>query len=327
MFRRPAILMLLLGSGCVRDALSECPAPPISLQGNFTLKVDDLVTGSDLTSTGAVRDATLMFFDAAGAFVGRMDVAGSDIGRPLELPFVATGMLQVSAWGNLNQNIGFKEESASGHTVRSEFLALKENTEYADNWYSPGDLYFGLDTLYMGADADRTVHITQKTARMAVTVRGLAVGESADEYYFSMCEQNDGFLFDGTPLRTNEWCKIREKGVFTAAGEFATAQPYYVIPSIDPADVSACNAGVCLYKVGAGEASRADLTSDQAGYITADGDLNVTGKARLDADGDHLALAPGQTTNVLISFDASGDLQVDIRTTAWDEVYRWSDWK
>lgn len=322
-------------SACVREReWADCPPPVVEpTSERLVVNVRDLASGGDLTHADTVQDAVLMVFDEDGTFLYRIEMPARSFGKELELPSelvtrAAGRRLTVSAWGNLAENMtAFDEQSGVGHTLSSQFLALNVNTEYPDNWYSPGDVFFGLATIDLEARDLHPVEITQKTARMAVTVRGLPAGESADDYYLSMCEQNDGFTFSGTPLRTTEWCKIRERGVFTTSGDFTTAEPYYVIPSVDPTDASGCNAGVCLYKVGAGDpAQTRALTSDQAGYVTEDGDLNVSGKARVDVEGNHLALSAGLTTNVLISFTSTGDIEVSIRMTDWDEVYDWHTW-
>jgi len=342
-----AVALSALMAGCVAESYENCPPEETK---RFEVGIRDLVTGQDITATADVSDVVLMLFDSLGGYVTRIDVDAHNIGRELDFPPALNERtpgerLTVSAWGNLETNMTFSEEVGTGHTLDQQFLALKANTEYRDNWHSPGNMFFGLDTLTVGAEGVQRVELTQKTARMAVSVRGLPAGTSADDYYFSMCEQNDGFTFDGTPLRTYEWCKIRENGVFTSSGDFTTAEPYYVIPSVDPYDVSACNAGVCLYKVGGGLETRGSdagttdagchpqgrgvtraLTSDQAGYVTEDGDLNITGKAVVDLDGNHLALHQGQTTNVLITFALSGEIEIRVRMTAWDELYQWSNW-
>lgn len=336
-----AVAALLL-QGCIMD--NECPSVQESAAEVISVRLVDLLSGDDITATGAVDDVVLLFFDANDTYLARLNVQHEQLGTEIELPseLVAraqtrgTGStLQVSAWGNLEANM-FQEEVVAGHTLGSHFLTLKSNTEYIDNWYNPGAMFFGLTTITLGQGKVHTVPLSQKTARLAVTVRGLSKAK-ADDYYFSMCEQNDGFNFDGTPLRINQWCKIREQGVFNAAGDFTTVEPYYVIPSTDPNDVTACNAGVCLYKVGGGLASmrahghsltREDepLTSDQAGYVTVDGDMNITGKAKVDVDGNHLALSAGQTTNVLITVLSTGDIAVEVVMTPWDEVHSWRTW-
>jgi hypothetical protein len=346
-------------AACMREDTSDCP--PEAAREVLVVRAVDQSTGADITASGSVRDAVLMVFGEDDRFVARIDLTGEQLGRQIALPAellarTAGERLRVSAWGNIESNIAFQEGIGTGHKITDQFLGLRENHEHPDNWYNPGDVYFGLDTLTLGGDdratratddTARVVHaitVTQKTARMAVSVRGLPAGARASDYYFSMCEQNDGFTFDGTPLRNNRWCKIREDGVFNEWGDFVTDEPYYVIHSVDPTDASGCAAGVCLYKVGGGPGARAEgpvpaschgtptggatraLTSDMAGYVTADGDMNMTGKAKMDVAGNHLALVQGRTTNVLINFTSPGVIELHVEMTDWNETYQWRTW-
>ena len=329
-------------TGCVAEDLSNCPpeTPPATrTEEVLVVRVTDILSGADLTDTGRVIDASLMVFDADRNFVERVDIDGAAIGTELEIPVsVATraagSEFYISAWGNILGNIDIQEQVSVGAPLSSQFLRLKPSLTYSDNMTCPGEMFFGLKKITLGqgdttratatGDTIKIVHIvpiTQRTARMAITVRGLPADATAEQYYFSLCEQNDGFTFEGTPMQNDMMCKIREQGVFNAAHEYVSPEPYWVIPSIDPENPHGCNAGVCLYKVGGGTRG-----SDEAGYINADGDMNITGKATMDTAGNHIALYAGQTTNVLFEFSPTGDFEVTVKYTPWNEVYQWSNW-
>ena len=332
-------------TGCVAEDMSNCPpvTPPATpTQEVLVVRVTDILSGADLTDTGRVIDASLMIFDADRNFVERVEITGEQLGTELEIPVsVATraaaasaGEFYVSAWGNIAGNIDRQEQVSAGAPISSQFLRLKPSLTYSDNMTCPGEMFFGLKKITLGqgdttratatGDTIKIVHIvpiTQRTARMAITVRGLPADATAEQYYFSLCEQNDGFTFEGTPMQNDMMCKIREQGVFNAAHEYVSPEPYWVIPSIDPENPHGCNAGVCLYKVGGGTRG-----SDEAGYINADGDMNITGKATMDTAGNHIALYAGQTTNVLFEFSPTGDFEVTVKYTPWNEVYQWSNW-
>lgn len=302
----------------------------------IAVRVVDVVSGEDITDSGSVTDVSLMVFDANEKFVTRIDIPREQLGYATEIPGAAItrsgpgGVLYISAWGNIAGAINEIGTGAEG--VSGQFIHLKASDDHINNWESPGDLFFGFEKITLGQGNARangkSVHVVpimQKTARIAVTARGLPQGSADEDFFFSLCEQNDGLTFDGTPLQTIEVCKIRKHGVFLANGDYVLPDPINLIPSIDPHDAGGCKGGTCVYQVGGG-LPKTRVEGDSKGDVNEEGDVNFSGKATTDSDGNHIAFNAGQTTNVLFEFSETGDVTVTVAITAWDEVYQWGQW-
>lgn len=336
----------LLSGGCVREDLSDCRPAPFVMGERLMVRAIDLVSGSDLTQSGAVNDLSLLFFDDSQTLVARVDMPADSLGREIDIPSAALtraskgSTLHISAWGNIGGETIVQNEHLQGAAMGSEFLNLNAHDVHSEFWWrSPGDMFFGLSTIALGeggetrADGTRVheVRISQKNARVAVTARGLPAGASADDFFFSLCEQNDCYSFDGTPMMVGHMTKIREEGAFMPNGDFVSLTPFFIIPSIDPTDVGGCVSGVCVYQTRQaaanaveGQTRRTRAEGDTKGDIDGEGNVNFSGKATEDVDGNHLAFYAGQTTNVLFEFASDGQVEIHVAITAWNEVYQWS---
>lgn len=353
------LLIAALMSGCVRERPeSFCPLPagdgePESGVEAIEIEARDILSGTDLTPSGRLDHASLLVFDADERFVRRIDVTAEELARRVPIPVSELGIgtaqggtFHIAAWGNIDGKVDLTNIE-QGHAMERQFVSLMTDHSNGHTMVSPGEIFFGRTTVTIGEGDSRTsdeharasdnsrihtVSMTQHNARMFVTVRGLPADARAEDYFLSLCEQNDGFTCGGVPVKTSEACMIRQSGVFNAAHDFVSTEAYWVIPSVDPLDAAGCLAGVCLYKVGAGNAAtqagsaaktRA-VDSGVAGYVNPEGDINLTGKALVDTDGDHIALKAGLTTNILLTFGASGSITMDMELTPWDQIHQWT---
>jgi hypothetical protein len=320
------VLMTALG-GCVKEDLSNCTPPvtppPVVREEVLRVRAIDILSGADISQTRPVLNAHLYVFDDSGNFATQVDVRGAQLGDEVEIPIKLTSRaigdtFHISAWGNILSTMDAQVVDGS-HNLSSVFLDLSTDADEDEYAELPGDVFFGFKTITIGREDTRaddkivhTVDITQKTARLHIVVQGMPADTSADDYYFTLGRVCDGFDFHGNPVNDDNR-RIKQVGVFNAAHEYVSPQPYYMIPSIDPENIDETTATtVRLWKVGA-DPDGAD-------------DIDLTGRVNTDRDGDYIGLTAGQTTNVLIIFTPTGDIEVRLEVTPWNEVYQWSTW-
>jgi hypothetical protein len=324
-----AALFMSALTGCIKEDMSNCPPPepppPVVREEVLRVRAVDLVSGADISESGTVVNASLYVFDQNENFITHMNVQGAQLGDELEIPIslstrAAGDVLHLSAWGNIGNNIEIEGTVDYTDNLNSVFLDLATSTIDGDYAAQPGNLFFGFKTITLGqedtrADNDKIVHtvdITQKAARLHIVVRGLPAEADADDYYFTLGRVSDGFDFRGNPVNDDNR-RIKATAVFNDAHELVSPQPYYLLPSIDPDNADATTAEtIRLWMVG----------DDPDG----NDDVDLTGRVNTDSQGNYIGLTAGETTNVLIVFTPTGDIEVRIRVTPWNEVYQWSEW-
>lgn len=113
------------------------------------VKVEDIVTGQDMTVTGEVEDVKLFIFDEMENFMasygmnaeliaGRQPVALKDCGK--------TGF-KISAWGNLGEKISISDMTNES-ILRESKVTLLRNKENNGYDISPEDFFSGIRRYY-----------------------------------------------------------------------------------------------------------------------------------------------------------------------------------
>jgi hypothetical protein len=300
----------------------------------LNLRATDIDSGDDVTDdTERVSDVTLYLFDQEGSLFQVVTVRGEE--RDVDIPIILPGRMtravgqqdiRVSAWGNTGNFVQIL--GPIGLDIDTKFLGLEQDDyddgdgDEDDNYMlSPGETFFGFQTVTIGgedaatrADADgkvrHSIEMTQKNARLVVTVRGLPEGED-DEYYFRFGGQNEGYDFEGDASEARYY--IKEAGSFKG-GDFVSDGGLSLVHDPDPDTVDETNCTtIQLYK-------------DMNEAVTGLDSEAVTGIVDRDSSGEYIALHSGMTTNVLIELGAMVDVAVSIEVTDWDEVYQWSTW-
>ncbi|MCC8018319.1 MAG: FimB/Mfa2 family fimbrial subunit [Rikenellaceae bacterium] len=293
------VAVAVLGS-CIKDDREDCYDPAEFL---LYIKAVDTATGQDITSGGDAGEVMVALFDSLGRFVASRVLAADEVTarRPWTITDFDMAGKQVSAWGALGEDV----EQSPPATVQGGFIRLPVDDE---GWSAPpGDLFFGLDTIPSTAQerGRGEVVVTQKNAKLHVTVRGLR--DSDDERYYFVYETPDsGYDFSGRPEGGR--CRIRQAGRFNGDRELVSAVPCLLIHSTDPDNA------------GPGEGAVVRLMERAP-----DGDLELAVAQRTETGG-YIALYPGRTTNVLIDLSGSASATVRVEVTGWNETFLWSEW-
>ncbi len=287
-------------SSCIKDDRDGCYDP-----GEFRLyvKAVDSASGQDITPGGEAGEVMVALYDSLGRFVASRVLPADDVSarRPWTITdFDMTG-IEVSAWGAVGQEV----EPSPPVTAGSGFYRLPVDGE---GWSAPpGDFFFGLDTLRppVPTRGSGEVVITQKNAKLYVTVRGLDYPDDG-RYYFVLETPRNGYDISGRPDGGS--CRIRQAGRFNGDRELVSPAPCLLIHSADPANT------------GPGEGAVVRLFERAP-----DGDRELAVADRADTGG-YIALYPGRTTNVLIDLTGSASASVRVEVTGWQEIFLWSDW-
>lgn len=250
----------------------------------------------------ALNGATLFLFNGNGAYLSSTELSAEDIAanKPVSVSYNRTNIPRAVVWANPGGATLVSRPSA-GDVMENLFVSMAGD---AGGYTLPADnLFFGSKRL-SGAPVE-TVVINPKTGRITIAVRGLPSGDLSDQYYFTVASPYDSYDFPGQPLSGEAILNL--PGTFQ--GQYlATPQAYHMFhfPSSGSGGESLT---VSLYKTGAG--------SDEAELLAEAGE---------DADGEPLVITRERTTNVLIAFTGTGEIEVRVAVTGWGEIYQWDDW-
>ncbi len=315
----PVVVALVAGVvGCIREDRSGCPS---DVEEFVHLRVIDIDSGVDITGMNRVDDVSLFVFDGERRLIERIDVAGGHIEDEIRIPLpgYADTEFYVSAWGNISDRIAVADAAPGDDAGLTAFTLLDaggvgEVGGVGGLKRSTGEMFFGLQRIYINAQFSRTeerhedIDITQINAGLSITVRGLSADTDPGAFYFRLRGQNSGYDFWGNPQEDDR--EIYEGGTFNADGEFVSAQPIYLIHSVDPDDIDAGNCmSLHLYKRG----------------VAPEEDEDLTGEIRKDREEQYIPLARGNTTHILIDL-TDAKVEVRVAVTGWDEIYQWSEW-
>lgn len=290
-----AVFFTVTGTGCLKDDLAGCPE-----DYELYVKVVDLVTGADLTTSGEVESVNLYIFGGDGCFTEQVTLSADDIRQrlPVIIKRSKAESLRIYAWGNLSGSEQVPDP-VEGNLPESLQILLKTNDEgYAQ---CPGDLFFGEKTIALDLQSRiqrAEIPVARKNAHLTITVRGLGAIANEADYYFIVDKAYNGYDLAGKPLRSS--AVIRQEGrINQENNDFATPEAFSVIHHAE-----------------GGEGIRISLCNSTTGET-------ITTVSHT-ADGSLIAPLAGQTTNVFI--DLGGSTSVKIEITPWDEVFQWETW-
>ncbi len=336
-------VVTLGGCNSIKDDLEDCP--PYT-QEVMIVTARDAGTGATITISDKVQDGSLFFFDGKDdKLVDYVAMAKTNLGVEKPIPVLASGkykkgdMMWISAWGNIgdsNMNVtGLYDIGVDD--ISTEFLFLTPNPDYEGFYTVPQEILFGIRTIIFGEVVDprydkvvdnpdgtkKLVHeiqITQLNALLWVQVENLPDGYKAEDYYLQICNQNNGYNYQGDVFAGDELREMRGVGKIDArTGFLVSPAPRNLIPSLDPNNINEDNAvALHLFQVGDG--------------TTRAGDIDLTGAVNRTTygDGDYIGLYSGKTTNVLIRFPeggpGKGDIEVYVEVTEWGVIHQWTTW-
>ena len=326
---------LFIVVGCVKDDQSDCPppVPPNDFVADLMLvKIVDAATGEEEDTGDRLTSGHLYIFDAAQQLIGHVSMPDEELGKPKQIPLSRSlagpgDEIYISAWGNLVDTFEpFYIEM--GDDMSAQHINLEQDPAPGDNWLTPGDIFFGMHSLVLGQPDDgsepvpgepivHVITITQPTAKLTITTRGLPEGAHPDDYYYNVGRLNAGYTYQGDPVQGIEGYSTSPTDHFQN-GDLVMQEPLNLIPSIDPDNVDENSAVLIQLYQSATAATRADENDID---LTDGGVTNVN-----DGAGDYITLRSGQTTNVLIDFDHE-TIEVSVKMTPWGEVYQWSKWE
>ncbi|MCC8089028.1 MAG: FimB/Mfa2 family fimbrial subunit [Rikenellaceae bacterium] len=296
-----AVLFTMFPSqGCIKEDMTDC----VTEEWLLYVKVVDIATGSDITASGEVDNIVINIFDSENWFVASYSMSALQIRErePVRIKNSGKSRLIVSAWGALDDNVAVSE-TGEGSILRESTVTLLPNPVAEEYDRFPGDYFFGLKEIISGNELSRTeeIVITQKNAKLNVTVRGLD-HSTPEYYYFKISHNYSGYDFSGTPLVHSSYLKTQ--GEFNDSGEYITREPCILIHSdYDGLPSDENSAWVGLF----------------------DGEREIAGTNK-DSNGNYISLLSGLTTNVLLDLDEDGRISVYIKITPWDEIYLWPEY-
>lgn len=279
---------------CIADNVRDCEE-----KGYICLKVT-AQDGSDITATGVVESADLYIYDQDGHFLQTTHLIKEQIIQRERILIRNKNIkgLQVVVWGNLydNESISRTEEDE----LETSSVILKTYDEECT--LSPDDLFYGMKIIQVqSVDSSDEIIIARKNARLNITVRGLPENENADDYYFIIDLNNNGYYFTGKPVRNK--IEMKKRSGFNAMSDLISDQPFNIIHSFSTNRFPDDNITIYLYKNGV-----------NTPIASIDKDIN----------GKEISPAAGELTNILINLSS---LQTHIIVTPWDEIYQWVEWE
>lgn len=288
-----AALSVDLLSGCIREDLPRC-----TTRHELYIRVaqPDCVE----FPAGEADTATVFLFDSRNVLreligVGRTALANGD---PVEIRYCGSDRPRAVVWGNLETCT--VTTPVLGETTFGDFrIGMRSDGEYAS---VPDNLYYGLRTL--SCERTQTILISPAMGRLTITARGLAE-KAGERYFFEVGTGIGGYDFLHTPLPGKYTIRLdavrRESTGDLTSGE---AIPLFAYPvdrdSIEPLKVS-------LYRL-------------------SDGGVHLIGQTDFDDKLQEIVPQAGRCVNVMMNFQTSGGIGIDIRVTEWDVVELWEDW-
>lgn len=292
------VMAVALGfTGCIKEGPTVCPTE-ISLYISIKANADGAVQIPD--------KATIFLFDQQRVSLERIEVDAETIasGEPVRIPFKAEGKPWVVVWANLSNNEVITPIEP-GITLDQMTVGLGKDADGYD--LQPDDLFYGIKQL-TGKTVE-VIDIAPKTAKINLTVKGLPWGVVAEDYYFTVESHYGKYDFTGLPHKDMSTHLL--KGQFTDSHDLVTPLSYNLIhyPVPDLRYIMMDTATVNLWK----------KTTGAAGD-----DLLAT--VNKDMNGQPLMPQPGKTMNILIHFTDTGNIEVSVVITDWNEIYQWNEW-
>ncbi len=304
------LLLQFLCSCNIAEDRDDCP-PDKRL---IYIRIIDILTGTDITeSTDEIESLSLYLFDRNREFLNSYEITPEQIYE--HIPVDVTDMDIVGGYATVWANISELDkisEPVDGDILDTLQVLLIKNSKESGYYMCPGDLFFGYAQLNFTENStccenakQSTVDVKRKNGQLYITVRGLRNITNASDYYFRINTWASGYDFAGNPIM-NLSRNIMETGIMNTSNDFISPEPYFMIHSpLTDLRASGNAISVSLYEAAAGT----ELISASA-----------------DVNGNAIRFESGITTNILMEILETGDLQVQIELTDWDEIFQWESW-
>lgn len=291
-----AVLSVNLLWGCIRDDLPSC-----TTRCELYIRVAPAEPDEgEEAPANAVDTAVLFVFDGADILEAVIGIGRTTLenGDPVEIRSCGPCRPRAVVWGNLRTSPVPRPVPGVTH-LNDLRIVMPAGGEYAP---VPDNLYYGARELT--GERSQTIVIGPAMGRLTVTARGLA-REEGERYFFRVETQIEGYDFRRTPLPGLRVLRLdavrREPSGDLTSGE---AVPLFAYPedddSIEPLQVS-------LYRL-------------------ADDGAHLVGQTDLDDKLLKIVPRAGRCVNVMMNFQATGGVVIDIRITDWDVIELWENW-
>lgn len=280
-----SVLLIAASSGCTKESTSDCSA-------KFTIVVRAYdPDGGEITGSDGPRDVSVYVFDSEGLFSERIETT---VGANVTIEAPRGDAVSVVVWADAQGGSDMFPILTRGvHRPADCSVGLVPTRSAHTVCDSPGDLFNGnMQINTKTADGIQIVPIYRRTGSMNITVRKLREHtQSADDDFSIVVHETQSRIdFDGS--LSGEWsAAYTPVGAFDAQGVYSTGI-FNMLPSDEGVTIDIYHGTELIRTV----------------TICA---------------GEPITVAAGLTTNVLIDFGASLDVQVSL--TPWGELQIWKD--
>lgn len=274
---------MFTGASCTEEPAADCLARYSMTVRAYTAHGDDI--------THEVEYVKLYVFDSDGFFVKAIETT---MGATVELSLPRGNDYTVVAWAEADGTGElFPALVAGEHHIGNSMVGLVPSSRSGMTVHdSPGDLFHGVATISHTA-ADNLIQVYRRVGSMNITVRRLReFTQSTDDDFSVVVHKTHSFIrFDDGSLHGDITAGYSPAGAFDAAGLYSTGV-FNMLPSSDGISIE-------LYQGN-------DLLRTVSTY-----------------SGGPITVEAGITTNVLIDFTTS--LNVQVTFTDWGTAEIWKE--
>ncbi|MDO4695661.1 FimB/Mfa2 family fimbrial subunit [Porphyromonas sp.] len=286
------ILGMLSLTSCIKEDNSDCPRPfSIYLKA---LDADD----KDITANGDVKNAVVFIINDQGDVIKTLKMTEEQIKSrvPIEVEFQygQKGSVRVSAWGNINEQIGFPNPASIKHVdeIKATLKSAGEGLSMQPSDLFQGEIVAPIVTGGLEPSGNHVVEIRRKTAQVSMTAVGLKQWNSNKEGKYSFILRKVQSLYDNKGAFGGTETGISVDGTTDADGVMTKTGLFRAFPPKNS------------------EAYVVDILFNGT----------VIHSASVGKDGKPFVPTLGKVLNIVIDFYSS--ISVSVVITDWDEVYQ-----
>lgn len=279
---------LLLLSGCIAENTDDC------FKG-IPLKVD---LPADIPQE-TIKDMSLYVFDDKDLLLDILPVNNME---PVILNYPGIPTLHCVSLCNTQDGTMLVSPLKKGDPCSDGFISLKPSASTRAEqsiFTSPSDLFYGELKIENNTTSshveDRIMDISRMTASINITLRGLQKFTGTDNGNYSL-------VIHETYSRMDFSCNY--------GGEPASYSPAMTLATNKDFEVSMCR----LFPTTNGEGITIDIYHDR----------DLIKSVMTDGSGNPIVPIVGKTTNLLLNFESSVDVKVEV--TGWGETVVWKEY-
>lgn len=182
-------------SSGINDTKSEPTSNP------YSLVIKTLAKGQDITTKGAVKNATLFVFNENNEFVKQINLDKSILlqRKAVSIDCPDSDRITVIAWGGLSE--GENVASLDSANIISDLkIQLQQNNGVVTA--ALGDLFYGQITLNRPVTKSsdiQTLNIERKVSSLAINTKGVnkKYGTTEGSYYYKVKKSKSSFNYNG----------------------------------------------------------------------------------------------------------------------------------